>query len=156
MLVLGLACTMACAGSNQDTATQTVNFVIPEIYVLTVSGNPGTLTIVAPTAGNTPDVVSDATTTYALTTNDEYGAIITASLDQAMPAGAVLKVNLAVPTGAHSDGEVTLSAFPQIVASDFSQVATSEQTITYKLDATALPVPANSSRTVTFTLGDLR
>jgi hypothetical protein len=156
ILVVGLACGVACAQPDWGTATQTVNFVIPEINALTVSGDPGTLTIVAPTAGNLPEVVSDATTSYALTTNDQYGAIITASLDQAMPTGAVLTVNLTAPTGATSNGDVTLSAVPHTVVHGLSQIASSGNTITYKLDASALPVPANSSRTVTFTLsGDV-
>jgi hypothetical protein len=152
LLTLGLIGALGPGARASNLATQTVSFTVPDICAIGVSGNPGTLTITVPNAGSTPDVVSDTSTTYALSANSTTQ--ITAAVDTDLPTGVVLKVHLAAPTGGSSAGDVTLSATPQTVVSEIPAIASSGNTITYKLDASALPAPVNDSRTVTFTLSE--
>ncbi len=83
-----------------NTTFQTVTFSVSAINELSVSGNPGTLTISAATAGSAPNSVSDATTTYSITTNESTRKI-TAAIDVAMPSGTTLTANLVPPVGRH-------------------------------------------------------
>jgi hypothetical protein len=152
LLTLGLIGALGPGARASNLATQTVSFTVPDICVIGVSGSPGTLTITAPTAGNTPDVVSNNSTTYALSANSTTQ--ITAAVDTDLPTGVVLIVHLAAPAGGSSSGEVTLSAEPQTVVSEIPAIASSGNTITYKLDASALPTPVTGNRTVTFTLSE--
>lgn len=135
-----------------DSATQTVTFAVSAINELSVSGNPGALTVSTSTAGSAPDAVSDSATTYAITTN-ETNRKISAAIDTAMPAGVTLTVNLAAPTGATSVPAFALTATAQDAVTGISTLNESGKTITYGLSATsAAGVQASDSRTVTLTI----
>jgi hypothetical protein len=156
--MLGVMVPLAMAGNPNNVTNQTITFQVRPINRIAVSGNPSPLIIITAVVGSQPTEVSDATTTYAITTNACYeGSEITASLDSDMPTGVTLTVNMAAPTGATSEGDVALTASPQAVVTGLVNVAESGDLITYKLDATvAAGVVASATRTVTFTLNDLR
>jgi hypothetical protein len=149
--VLGGAA-MARGGGN--TATQIVSFQVSPINELAVSGNPAALNVNSAAADSQPDEVSDSSTTYSLTTNEE-GRTITGRIDSAMPSGVTLKINLQAPSGGTSAGDVILGTGDSTLVTGISDLAASGKTITYKLDATVdAGVIAPASRTVTLTLLD--
>lgn len=121
---------------------------------IVVSGTPGLLRISTAVAGSQPVAVSNATTTYTVTTpqpNRTYR--ISARLDAPMPPGVTLTVTLAAPPGATSLGAVALDATDRDVISGVRRNANTTRSITYQLSATvdAGVVPL-SSRTVTLTI----
>lgn len=135
-----------------NTATQTVTFEVKEINKMSVSGDPGGLLIEAATAGQQPDGTQDSSTSYAVTTN-EANQKITARIDSDMPTGTILRINLAAPAGASSQGNVTLSRTATDVVTSVSRVAEGNLGITYIFNATEdSGVVPQQSRIVTFTL----
>lgn len=146
-LVLGVS-GLAMAG---ETANQTVTYEVAAINELSVSGSPGAIIVNAATAGSQPDEASDASTTYAITTNETRK--ITGVIDTAMPSGVTLKVALAAPTGGTSSGDVTLSDTAADLVTGISTLAESGNVITYKLSAlTTAGVVASAVKTVTLTI----
>jgi hypothetical protein len=141
---------VVCAADN---TTQTVTYEVTAINEITVSGNPGPLTVSAATAGSQPDEVSDSTTTYAITTNESKK--ITGILDSAMPAGVTLKINLEAPTGGTNVPDVTLTGVAADLVTGIVPVAEGTLAITYKLSATVTAgVVASAIKTVTLTIAD--
>ena len=137
-----------------DSDTQTVGYEVSAINEIAVSGNPGAMNVSAATAGSEPDAVTDTSTSYAITTNcASDGKRITAVLDSAMPSGTTLKITLAAPAGATSEGEITLTDSAQDVVTVIDGVASSGHQISYELDATvAAGVVASANKTVTLTI----
>jgi hypothetical protein len=151
LLVVGFL-TLAEHAVAGDTATQTVTFAVSAINELSVSGNPGSLIVSTATAGTAPDVVTDSTTSYAITTN-ETGRKITGAIDTPMPSGVTLAVNLAAPTGASSAGLTTLGTSAMDLVTGISTLNDSSKSITYSLSATsAAGVVPSASKTVTLTI----
>ena len=147
-----LARALPAAAGERFAHTQTVSFSVDPVNQMSVSGNPGALTISAAVAGSALTSVTDATTTWAITTN-QTGTKVTAAIDAAMPSGATLKVNLAAPTLATSAGAVTLGTVAADVVTGITKLNETGKTITYTLSATsAAGVVASSSRTVTYTV----
>ena len=136
-----------------ESADQTVTYEVTAINELAVSGDPGALTIDSATAGSEPDAVSDATSSYDITTNGSNKKI-TAVIDSDMPTGMVLSLT-AASAGGSGGGEQTLSTAAADVVTDLTEVAESGQTLTYGLSATvAAGVVASASKTVTLTISD--
>lgn len=134
-----------------QTATQTVTFEVQAINQLSVSGNPGALTISTATAGNAPTSATSASTTWAITTN-ESNKKVTAAINSAMPAGVTLTLTLTAPGGA-SNSAVTLGTVAQDAVTGISKLNASGLTVTYGLDATtAAGTVASTTRTVTLTI----
>lgn len=149
-LALLIACT-AGAASAAGTATQDVNYEVQAINELAVSGSPS-LTISTAVAGSAPTQATNASSSYAITTN-QSSRKITAAINTAMPAGVTLKATLAAPSGATSQGAVTLGTVAVDAVTGISTLNESGKTITYTLDATAAAgVVALSSKTVTYTI----
>jgi hypothetical protein len=149
---VGALSLVAGGAASAQTATQSVTYQVQAIQVVSVSGDPGALIISTAVPGSAPTQVSDATTTYAVTTN-LTGSKITGSLNTAMPAGVSLGVTLAAPTGATSVGAVVLTAVDQDLVTGITTLAESAKTITYTLDATVTAgVIASASKTVTLTV----
>ena len=139
------------AGSS---ANQTVTLQVSAINEISISGNPGALTVNSATAGSAPNAVNDASTTYAITSN-ESDKKITAAIDSAMPDGTTLTVNLGAPTGATSAGAVALSTSAADVVTGITKLNESGKSISYSFSATAAAgVVASTSRTVTLTVTD--
>lgn len=135
-----------------ETANQTVTYEVEAINELSVSGNPGALTVNAAVAGEAPTAVSDATSSYAITTN-ETARKITGAIDTAMPDGVTLTANLAAPAGGSSTGATTLTTSAVDLVTGISTLNETAKGITYGLSATsAAGVVASATKTVTFTI----
>ncbi len=152
VLLMLLLPALAGAFPLQGEANQTVTFEVSPISELTVSGDPGVLHITAAVAGEEPTDVDDASTTYSLTCN-EVDRKITARLDEAMPTGMELLLEMAAPEGATSLSFMSLTALDQNIVTGITCVAENGKTITYRCCADAdAGVVAPDSRTVTLTL----
>lgn len=137
-----------------NTAQQTVTYEVTAINEISVSADPGNLVVNTATAGSQPTADTDATTTWAVTTNESTKKM-TGSINTDMPANTTLEVNLTAPTGGSSQGDVTLSTTDGDLVTAISTVAESGLTITYTLSATiAAGVVAQAQKTVTLTLTD--
>ena len=149
LIVSGLAASSMLAG---PTATQTVTYQVSAINELSVSGNPGAMTVSTATAGSAPTAASDSSTSYAITTN-ESNRKITGILNTVMPTGVSLSVNLVAPTGGTSLNAIVLTATAQDLVTGISALNESGKTITYNLSATsAAGVVASATKTVTLTV----
>ena len=140
-----------------DKAIQTVSFVVGAINDISVSGDPGTMFVSAAIAGSEPEEVSDASTTYSITsTASTDNKKITASINTPMPNGVTLKINLDAPRGATSSGDVDISNATNSVdvVTAIDSIAESGKTITYKLGATVAAGVVSDSKTVTLTIAD--
>ena len=148
-LLIGM-CGMVYAADNVN---QTVTYSVSAINEISVSGNPAALLVSVATAGSEPDVDTDASTSYAITTN-QSSKKITGVLNSAMPDNTLLKVTLTAPTGG-SASQVTLTATAQDLVTGISTLAESGLTISYELSATASAgVVASASKIVTLTVAD--
>lgn len=117
---------------------------------ISVSGSPATMKVTAAVAGAAPAAVSNAATTYTLSSNPAGHFTITASLNSPMPAGVTLTIDLAASRGT-SAGVVTLSTVAQSVVTGITKKMNG-QLITYNLSATAAAgVVPLQTRTVTLT-----
>lgn len=149
-LALGIMI-MAGSASAQTTANQSVTIAVNPINQIAFTGSPS-LTITTATAGSNPTSVSDASATWAVTTN-QTGAKITASIASALPVGVTLSVALAAPTGGSSAGTQALGVTAVDVVTGITKLAEGGLGVTYTLGATAAAgVVASTSRVVTYTI----
>lgn len=133
-----------------QTATQTVTFQVNAINQISFAGAPS-LTVSTATAGSNPTSASDASATWAVTTN-QTNAKITASINSNMPAGLTLSVVLNAPTGSTSFGG-SLSTTSVDLVTGITKLAQGALGVTYTLDATAAAgVVASGNRIVTYTI----
>jgi hypothetical protein len=138
------------AQAKAQTATQSVSYEVQAINKISVAGSPS-LTISTAVAGNAPTSVT-AGATYAITTN-ESNRKVTAQIDENMPSGLILTIELAAPTGANSTGAQTLSTDAADLVTGVSLLNETGLGMSYTLSATAAAgVVSSSSRTVTFTV----
>ncbi|BAS26429.1 hypothetical protein [Limnochorda pilosa] len=152
VVLLGI---LLLAGSNvavaQTTATQDVTIVVNSIDTISVSGNPGTITV----SGPLPATVTENTTTMDYSTNGT-NLKITAALDLDYAAGITLSVELTPGAGeGTAASKVALSTVAADVVTGISNVSATLVPITYTADvlATAAPnAPGGETHTVTFTI----
>lgn len=138
---------------SSTTAIATITYSIDSIDSISISGNPGPLTISTATAGSTLTTATDNTTTYAVTTNNS-SRNITGSVATAMPTGVTLSVALDAPTGATSLGEVALTTTDASLVTGIANLAQASLMITYYLDATLdASQVSGATNTVTYTVG---
>ena len=134
-----------------QTATQTVTFAVNAINQIAFIGAPS-LTITTAAAGSAPTSVTDATASWAVTTN-QTGAKITASIPSAMPAGLTLSSSLGAPTGGTSAGFLSLGVTAVDLVTGITKLAQGSLGVSYKLDATAAAgVVVSATRVVTYTI----
>lgn len=121
---------------------------------LSVSADPGKLSITTATAGSPPDAAVNSATTYTVRVrNKNQPQKIVAELDAAMPAGTTLTIDLSAVTKSTSVGPVSLTTTPQDVVVDISNTVNRTAAITYTFSASsAAGVVPSSIRTVTFTV----
>ncbi|HVP57790.1 MAG TPA: hypothetical protein VMU02_06805 [bacterium] len=171
---IGLACALSLGLAGlvfaDDTANQTVQLNVDDICVIDVTGNPGTLTIVAPgTGGQTPPNDSD-NSTYAQYTSVVPGATrrtITAAWggSDAAPSGTSLLLEVTAVTagcGSRVVGGITMSAVAQDVVTAIPSCATGTggtdgAQLNYTLsvdDVSQLDASDDQTVTVTLTLTD--
>jgi hypothetical protein len=116
--------------------------------MISISGNPSTLTINSATAGSQPNNATNSSTTYSITTVAS-GTTITGKLNANMPAGLTLKVQLQAPTGATSVGAVAMTTTAANLITGIGIIALQTGlTITYTLSATVAAAPVASSSVV--------
>jgi hypothetical protein len=149
-MVLSAVLVVAAAASASAQATQDVTINIQAINEISIAGGAHTMTISTATAGQAPDDVTWATT-WAITTN-QSNAKVSASIGSDMPSGVTLKVNLANPTNATSNGDVSLSSTAQELVTGISKLNESGLSLTYTASATALAGVQSVARTVTYTV----
>lgn len=142
-----------CGNAFAQTETQTVTYQVSAINEISVSGNPAALIVNTATAGSELTAATDATTTYAITTN-ESNRKITGSIDSNMPDNTTLGVTLAAPTAAGTSvGQVNLTTTAQDLVTGISTLAEGSLTISYEFSATiAAGIIASASKTVTLTV----
>ncbi len=137
--------------AHAQTATQTVTFAVNAINQIAFTGAPS-LTITTAVAGSAPTSVTDATASWAVTTN-QTGAKITASIPLAMPAGLTLSSSLSAPTGGASASYQALGVTAVDLVTGITKLAQGSLGVSYKLDATAAAgVVASATRVVTYTI----
>jgi hypothetical protein len=144
---------VAAASAQAQTANQTVTFQVNAVNQIAFVGAP-TLTITTAVAGSAPTSVTDASATWAVTTN-QTGAKITASIPLNMVAGLTLSSNLTAPAlgGSVSAGFMPLSTVASDLVTGLTKIAAGPLAVTYKLDATAAAgVIASGTRVVTYTI----
>ena len=143
--------TLAATAASAQTATQTVTFAVNAINQIAFVGAPS-LTITTAVAGSAPTSVTDASASWAVTTN-QTGAKITASIPLAMPAGLTLSSSLAAPAAAASLGFAPLTTVAVDLVTGITKLGQGALAVTYKLDATAAAgVVTSSTRVVTYTI----
>jgi hypothetical protein len=141
---------VAFGAVSAQAQTQTVTFAVNAINQIAFVGSPS-LTITTAVAGSAPTSVTDATASWAVTTN-QTGAKISASMP-AMPAGLTLSSSLSAPTGGTSAGFLALSATAVDLVTGITKLAQGALGVSYKLDATAAAgVVTSSTRLVTYTI----
>jgi hypothetical protein len=141
---------VAFGAASAQAQTQTVTFAVNAINQIAFIGSPS-LTITTAVAGSAPTSVTDATATWAVTTN-QTGAKISASMP-AMPTGLTLSSSLTAPTGGTSAGFLALSATAVDLVTGITKLAQGSLGVSYKLDATAAAgVVTSSTRLVTYTI----
>jgi hypothetical protein len=139
------------SGKASAQATQSVTFQVDAINKISVSGDPGSLAINTAVAGSAPTSVSDASTTWAVTTN-QTNSKVTAAIDAAMPTGVTLSLGMQNPTGATST-TVSLGTVDADAVTGITKLNESGKVVTYTLAATsAAGVVSSISRTVTLTI----
>jgi len=149
--ILALTTAVAPALASAQTATQTVTFAVNAINQISATGSPS-LTVTTATAGSQPTNATDASSTWAVTTN-QTGAKISASIPTAMPAGLTLSANLVAPAGATSAGSTALGTVAVDLVTAITKVAQSGMTATYTLSATAAAgVVVSATKVVTYTI----
>jgi hypothetical protein len=139
LMTVTLVVLLALAALPAATDTQTITYQVAAINELTVSGSPEPLIINTANAGSEPISVTDASTTYAITTNGGNNSRkITAQLDSDMRDGLTLCITLLGPTGADTPPtDVILTTTPANVVTCINSVAQNGLTITYTLSAAA-------------------
>jgi hypothetical protein len=156
-VIVGL---MSVATATTDTATSTVTITFSEISELAVSGDPATLTIVAPAvAGDLPADQTVAGTTMAWTSNVAAGQTrkITGSI-ASLFAGIDLWATVAAAGGSNgtSGGELRFTAAAPTAyefVTGIGNCNTSGQTITFRANVTSMVAPyTDTAKVVTWTL----
>jgi hypothetical protein len=155
-LVIGLT---SVAIATTGTAQSTVTITFSEISELAVSGNPGTLTIVAPaSAGSLPADQSDASTTMSWTSNVAASQTrkVTGSV-ATLFSGIDLYGTVAAPgtTSGTSAGELKFAeaATAYNFVTGIGNCNVSTQTVTFRANVTSMVAPYTSTqKVVTWTL----
>lgn len=147
--LVGIAGASALAGAQST--TQTVTFAVNAINQIAITGSPS-LTVSTAVAGSQPTSATDATSAWAVTTN-QTSAKVSATIPTVMGTGLTLRVNLAAPAGATSAGSVALGTVAVDLVTVITKLAQGSLTATYGLDATAAAgVVASSTKVVTYTI----
>jgi hypothetical protein len=161
---MGLVVSSGAFAVDSNVAGQTVGYQVDEVALISVSGNPSDLiinTTVGGAAGAALADATDATTTWAITSNKGTdGKKLTAVLSADMPPHTELFMEVAAPTGGTSGGKMSLNtratgakAEAISVVTGIDPVAESGKTITYTFSADITAgIVTNADATVTLTL----
>jgi hypothetical protein len=149
---LVLLAALVVAAPAAQAQTQTVTYAVNAINQIAFTGAPS-LTITTAVAGSAPTSVTDASSSWAVTTN-QTGAKISASIATAMPTGLTLNASLIAPTGATSAvGFTALGTTAVDLVTGITKLAQASMGLSYRLDATAAAgVVASATKVVTYTI----
>lgn len=151
-LVLPFALLGLVASADAQTATQSVTVEVDSVNVISVSNDPGTLTINSATAGSSLDGATDNSTTWSVTTNLSSQKLV-ASVGTTMPTGVTLNLAAGAPTGGSEvAGGADLTTSDQDLVTGISNLNESGLTLTYTASATTAADPATSDATKTVSL----
>ena len=143
------------AVAQTATTTQSVTLSVNPIARISVSGNPGSMTISTGTAGSDNlTYAGDSSTTYSITHNSTSNLRITAAVDAALSAGYSLTLQLASTRGS-SAGFVDISGATSAVdvVTAIARGADAGEILTYRFNALASSGQlAPTTRTVTLTI----
>lgn len=135
--------------------SQSVTLTVSPIARISVSGDPGAMTISTGTAGSDNlAYAGDSATTYSITHNSNSNLRITAAIDAALSAGYSLSLRLASTRGS-SAGFVDISSATSAVdvVTGIARGADAGEIITYRFNALASSgAMAATTRTVTLTI----
>jgi len=147
VLAIGAVSILLVSFASAQTAQQSFNLQVNTLYRISVSGDPGDMTIVDAVPGSDPTPVTDNTTTYSITHNASANAKITASLAPALAAGYTLELSL------NGGADVDISSGSPDVRTGIAKGASSGNAVLYTFSATALAGPmASTPEVVTLTL----
>ncbi len=127
---------------------------VAQFVTLTVTASPGAMNIVSvAAAGSQPTSVTDASTSYRVTSLFAPQKKITAQLNAPMPPGMALTATYAATGGGTSNGPVALDATARNMVINIGPAFGANGAITYVLSATvAAGVVPSQTRTVTLTI----
>jgi hypothetical protein len=167
-LVLGFA--LVGPAGAASTATQTLSMQVGAICVVSVTGNPSTLSVAAPGTGGQTPVSGTSNSTYAQYTSTVAAGqtrklTVAWGASDAAPAGCSLKLMATPNVGTNqgtSAGQITMTSTAQDLVTTIKSCATgtsaaSGAQLAYSLDVTdptALVAGATKTATVTLTLTD--
>lgn len=150
-LVFFFALIAAVTAIAQTEGTSGVIINVSSINEISLSGNPGALTVSSATPGSEPDSVVDSSTTWNISTNNS-GMKMTGNIDLAMPSGVTLEVQLQAPGGASSQGYQSLTTTSKDLVLGINGGYGSSLTINYRLSATVNAAIGSGGRTITISL----
>ena len=152
-LIVLLAATSTGVLVAQTTANQSVTLEVKPVTKISVSGNPGPLTITDAVAGSPVMSVEDNSTSYNITTNMDNMKIV-ASIDNPMPAGTKLEMSIASTNGLSSGiVDVSSASSPVNVVTGISRGTDAGQSISYLFTADAVVGGiSGEARVITLTL----
>lgn len=150
-IAIGALLDIHAAPSSPNTLT----YLIPTVQAFSINGTP-TFTFTTPTAGQDFSAVTDASSTYNVTTNLGAGkGKITGALSAALPTGLSLNVTFAVPStsGGTNVANATLSTTATTVMNGLNNGAYPSVGLTYVMSALVgtAAVVSNSTITATYT-----
>jgi hypothetical protein len=154
-VIMSTIWTISCFWISLEAAlTATVDIGIKIICLdsIAISGSPPPFILKVKEAGDPFSFAFDASTSYAVTTNN-FGRSIYAALDRELPPGVELRVHLAPPCASSSWGYVPLSAANNRLVSGISQSAEGGLAISYYFTAEASLPPFMLSNIITYTIG---
>lgn len=134
---------------------QTLNFTVPAVSSMGVSGDVTFAALASPAPGSNFTAVTDSSTSYSLSLNGQSTTSISAKLSSALPDGLEVAVSLAAPSGsgATSAAKTVLTTSDQPVLSGLAGGVSSGNGITYDLTADMAKAPTGAVQTVvTYTL----
>jgi hypothetical protein len=134
---------------RSDQASQVIQISIRPVNAIRISGSPAFTVPGVRASRDTVTLVSEDS--YALTTNEVHRNVSIA-LDAPMPMGTALAVELEAPTGAESNGELTLSTAPQRAVTGVSRVNERGLAIRYRLTVMPRTSVAPTNRLIVITL----
>lgn len=138
-----------------NTVTQTVNYAVPAVSVLSISGNVTFNAFSVPTAGQNFTSVLDTSSTYNVSNNGgQDSKKIVGRLVTATPTGLVLQATLTPPSGSIGLTNVSISTSDQSLVTGIDNGAFPTNQIKYTLtaDVTTAPTGVGQTLNMVFTL----
>jgi hypothetical protein len=129
--ILGLLCCLSLLPGAEKTVVQTVTMAVSEICALSVTGNPGMLTVTRTADGSSILEPTDTSTALGFTSTVGRGGSRSISVrwenDSRAPSGCKLLLRAVEPPGrgqGQSRGWIMLSESPQMLITDIKSCST--------------------------------